>query len=143
MLTKKTELFRSMMLSVGLLAMPVLAHADLTIVNNTAEDSTSVLNGGICSVSLGDVGTTKAKMRNVVPQQTLSIACFFHPNDCRADIFMNPPPPAGQKPTCNGFPIATVVFSTTTGVTEIQLKAHPSKHYKVSAKGFYIQIDPA
>ena len=143
MLLNKTGLFSSIVLSASLLVIPMVAHADLTIVNNTGENSTSIINSGICSVALpNDVGVTKALKTNIVPQKTLDLVCFFHPNDCKADIFMNPPPAEGQKDTCIGFPIATVTFSTTTGVTAIQMRNHPTKHYKISGNGFHLTIDP-
>jgi hypothetical protein len=142
MLFNKAALVSSIVLSTTLLAMPIAAYADLTIINNTTEDSTSIINDGICSAAplFGEFGVTKAKRTNVVPQKTLNIACFFYPSNCKADIFMNPPPAAGQSETCNGTPIATVIMNMNSGITSINMKA--GSHYKISANGFYLTIDP-
>ncbi|MDR3478738.1 MAG: hypothetical protein P4M14_12005 [Gammaproteobacteria bacterium] len=142
MLFKRTGIFSSFVLSASLLALPIAAHADLTIVNNTAENSTSIINDGICSAApvFGEFGVTKAKSTNQVPQKTLNIACFFHPTNCKADIYMNPPPAPGQGDSCNGSPIATVVMNMNSGITSIKMSA--GSPYKISANGFYLTIDP-
>jgi hypothetical protein len=43
---RKITLFSSLLLSASLLAMPMTANADLTIVNNTDSDSTCIVNDG-------------------------------------------------------------------------------------------------
>lgn len=98
----------------GLIAMslPVIAMATpLTIVNNTNQDSTSIINNGMCSNALGPSGITRAHQTNVVPDVVLQNACFFTPENCRADIYMTN--------NCTGPKVATAMFSLKRGITGI------------------------
>jgi hypothetical protein len=63
---RKITLFSSLLLSASLLAMPMTANADLTIVNNTDSDSTCIVNDGMCSNELGDQGITHAHTSNLI-----------------------------------------------------------------------------
>lgn len=104
--------------------------SDLTIVNDTNRDSTSIINHGLCSTILGDSGVTKAHSTNVVAASTVKKACFFNKTNCQADVYMTN--------NCTGPKVATVIFDISTGV-----KGQPDifdTSYAINANGFYINF---
>lgn len=120
-------------LSVFIGSMPIFAHAgSLTVVNNTNRDSTTVTNDFQCSDHLpGGKGVTKAHSTNVIPENTVNIACIKNKENCKADVYMSD--------NCSGTKVATVIFSTKTGI-----KGSPviyDNAYQISGSGFYIQMD--
>lgn len=92
------------------IALPFSANATLTIINNTSQDSTSIINNGACSSSLPG-GITRAHSINVVPDIIINSACFFTPHNCKADIYMTN--------NCSGLKISTATFDTTIGITSV------------------------
>jgi hypothetical protein len=107
-----------------------IANSDLTIVNDTNHDSTSIINNGLCSTILGDSGVTKAHSTNVVKADILKKACYFSQHNCQADVYMTN--------NCSGTKIATVFFDIATGV-----KGYPDvfdKSYTITASGFGISL---
>lgn len=101
-----------------------LLASPLTIVNNTNHDSTSIINGGACSSSLGPNGVTRKHSVNIVPDIILKTACLMSPNNCRADIYMTD--------NCSGPKIASAVFSVNTGIISI---TNPTGGYGVIKNG--------
>jgi hypothetical protein len=115
------------------LAAPLSAMAGaLTIVNNTDQDSTSVINSGACSDILGDSGVTRAHTTNVVPENLVAKACIFNKVNCKAEIHMTS--------DCTGPVIATVVFDVKQGIKNIQPSPTP-EGYVVSGSGFTAVLD--
>lgn len=109
---------------------PFLASAaDLTIVNNTNRDSTSVINHGACSTILGSHGITPAHSTNVVPSKIVTFACLLNRSNCRADVYMTN--------NCSGPVIATASFDVNSGIKSIDI-LDPS--FTVSYSGFAITI---
>jgi len=137
---KLNKLISMCVLSAGLLS-PVLASAgplfgpSLFVTNNTKFDSTSIINDGLCSSKvLGPKsGVTKAgEQRHEVTGGQLALACFKNHQNCKADIYMTD--------NCTGKKISSVVFSTSTGIKSFTTD-DPS--YRLTASGFFAQIDPA
>lgn len=94
------------------IALPLSANANLTIINNTSQDSTSIINNGACSNTLpGGIGITRAHSVNVIPDIIITSACFFTPHNCKADIYMTN--------NCSGLRISSATFDTTTGITSV------------------------
>lgn len=115
---------------------PMLANADLVINNRTDTNSTSIIAPYGCSAQfLKGYGITKANSQNRIPQFTIEkIACYWHPNDCAADVYMND--------SCSGQKIATVTLSTTRGVYKVDMT--PGSKYKITSENpWSITIDPA
>jgi hypothetical protein len=112
MLKKKLGAFCALLMSTSLLALPITARADLTIVNNTDQDSTSIVNGGACSTILGEIGITRAHSSNTLDYIIMRIACGMHPNDCVADVYMTD--------NCSGPKVATVTMDINKGISTIQ-----------------------
>lgn len=111
-------------------SMPLIAQAaDLTIVNNTNRDSTSVINNGACSTILGEHGITRAHSTNVVPSMTVAFACLMNRSNCRADVYMTN--------NCSGPVVATAFFDVKTGIKSVTMY---DNSYAVSGGGFGITI---
>lgn len=106
------------------------AASDLTIVNNTNNDSTSIINNGICSNTLSG-GVTKAHSTNVVKKTVIGLACLGHASNCKADVYMTN--------NCSGNKVASVVFDTGSGIKSITMN---SNNFHISGSGFRIQLDP-
>lgn len=119
------------LIAMGLCSATALSYAanGLTIVNNTDEDSTSIINDGMCSNKLTG-GVTKAHSTNVVSGTIVSLACFGHASDCKAEVYMTN--------DCSGDKIATVMFDTKTGIKSVAMNTN---QYQVSGSGFNIQLD--
>lgn len=107
--------------------------ADLTIQNNTDNDSTSVINHGLCSTKvLGQDGITKARTTKVIKEFQLRLACMLSPENCKADVYMTN--------NCSGDIITTITFSTKSGIKSVT----PPKHnYVVTHTPFSIKVDKA
>jgi len=119
-------------ISAGCLPLAAQASA-LTVVNNTDHDSTTVTNGFMCSSKLpGGNGITRAHTTNVISENTINIACLRNKENCKADVYMSN--------NCSGPIVATVIFSTKSGIKDVAMK---SNTYHITAQGFYIQMDPA
>jgi hypothetical protein len=126
------KMMLGILITLGLATIAMTAQAaDLTIVNNTNKDSTSIINSGMCSSYLPG-GVTKAGETNTVPASIIRSACKKHETDCNADVYMSN--------NCSGNKIATVNFDITVGVKKISML---SKDYHISGSAFKIQIDPA
>lgn len=104
---KKT--FLSSLLMVGL-SLPLFAQAnDLTITNNTDQDSTSRINQGMCSKDiLGPNGITYKHSTRVIKNVQIKVACMAKPEDCKADVYMTN--------NCTGNVITTISYSVTKGI---------------------------
>jgi hypothetical protein len=112
MLKNKLSAIGALLMSTTLIALPITARADLTIVNNTDYDSTSVVNGGACSTILGQAGITKAHSSNTLDYILMRIACGMHPSDCVAEVYMTD--------NCSGPVVATVTMDIDNGISNIQ-----------------------
>lgn len=111
-------------LIIAVLALPVVATATpLTIINNTNHDSTSIINGGACSNSLGPAGVTKAHSTNLVLDIVIKHICRFTPKNCRADIYMTN--------NCTGPVVGTAVLDINAGIQSVSSIA-PYKIEKTS-----------
>lgn len=132
-----TRKLASLLITASLITAPMLANADLIISNRTNFDSTSTINHLGCSSKLiKGYGITKAHTQNRIPQISVNYACYFHPNDCVADVYMND--------SCTGQKVATVVLSSSSGI--YQITPEPGAKFKVSTDQplptWSINIDP-
>ncbi|MBV9575565.1 MAG: hypothetical protein JO149_02955, partial [Gammaproteobacteria bacterium] len=111
--------FFSNVLVISISSLPFLADAgnyastDLTIVNNTKNYSTSVINNGPCSTILGDIGVTKPNSTSIVPSDEVKFACTLNESNCAADVYMTN--------NCSGPKIATVIFDTDAGIKSVHM----------------------
>lgn len=128
-----------------------MAHAsNLTIVNNTDQDSTSILNNGPCSTILGAGGTTKGHTSNVVDESLLKKACITtkprHKGQawvCKADVYMTP--------NCNATGeshVAAVTLNVNEGIQKIELNTNNTATQKFvimfdKNTPFNVTINPA
>lgn len=122
--------FLSTVLFVATYGFTLLAHADLTITNNTKLDSTSIMNNTACSTILGEKGITHAGQTNVIEDSKIKFACMFHAHDCKADVYMTA--------NCSGAKVATVIFDTKKGIQHVDLF---DKNFSISGSGFVISMD--
>lgn len=114
-----------------LISLPLMSFAgDLTLVNNTNQDSTSVINNGVCSTILGSTGITKAHSTNVVPESKINLACILNRSNCKADVYMTN--------NCTGKVVATVVMDTKKGIKSVDIK---DKSYQIDAKDFRVELN--
>ncbi len=119
------------LLTIGVSMASIHGYAQaLTIVNNTDQDSTSVINGGLCSTVFGSDGVTKAHSTNVVSDKLIALACVLNSSNCKADIYMTN--------NCSGPVIASAVFDTKTGMKSIDVT---SDMYRFGIGAFDITID--
>lgn len=114
--------------------MSMLAYADLTITNNSSEDSTSVINGNKCSsIVLGEKGITRAHSTNVVDNRAIVMACITSPFNCKADVYMTA--------NCTGEKIATAYLHTKNGIDHVEMSSN--KYSIVAPKGSWnITLNP-
>ena len=127
MFVKKS--FATALFTIGL-SLPLFAHAELVIKNNTKEFSTSRINDGYCSSEiLGDDGVTKPGDTKKVDNGRLFFACRDNLEDCKADVYMTN--------NCTGDLITTVIFSFWTG---IKSATPPKNGYSISFNGFYVEL---
>lgn len=111
-------------LSIIAFNLPLTALADLTIVNHTKKDSTSIINAGLCSSTLGEGGISRAgKPPLVVPDSLIKLACAGNLSNCVADVYMTS--------NCTGQKVGTVVFDIKTGTKSVTL--NPSSSYKITS----------
>lgn len=127
---KKATLIQLIALGISL-PLSALA-ADLTIINNTSADSTSVINNGACSDILGPSGITHPHATNVVPEKVIAKGCIFNKSNCKAEIHMSN--------NCSGPTVATVIFDIATGIKSVQPAAN-TYGYIVSGNGFTASFD--
>ncbi|MBX3708911.1 MAG: hypothetical protein KIT56_10200 [Gammaproteobacteria bacterium] len=129
---KVKKIVYSSFLAACMSSVPFIAQASLTIVNNTDQDSTSIINNGICSDSLPG-GVTKAHSPNVISDVIIGLACLGHPSNCQADVYMTN--------NCNkegAAKVATVLFDTKAGIKNISMN---STTYKITGSGFNVQLN--
>ena len=95
-------------------ALPFQAQAgDLIADNLTNFDSTTVTNGNVCSIILGQAGIARAHtVGNKITDRQVKIACGKHKRDCKAEVRMTA--------NCKGRTVATVMFDVDTGIYDIQ-----------------------
>lgn len=106
------------------------AASDLVIDNQTAKDSTSVINGVSCS-NIFDGGVTKAHSKNVVKSSILKFACIINPSNCTAAVYMTA--------NCTGPLIATITFDVNNGIKNISPgPGYPG--YIIQGSGFNISV---
>lgn len=127
---RKSIFASALSIGLSLIAAQSFAAQALTIVNNTNQDSTSKINGGLCSTVFGSDGVTKAHSTHVVSDKIVALACMGNSSNCKADIYMTN--------NCSGPVIATAVFDTNTGVKSIDVV---SDIYKFGIGPFNITID--
>ncbi|OGT63813.1 MAG: hypothetical protein A3E85_05180 [Gammaproteobacteria bacterium RIFCSPHIGHO2_12_FULL_45_12] len=132
MFLKKTALTGFITLALGL---PLISEAnDLTIINNTNFNSTSIINNGKCSSKVLPFGkgTTKAHTTNVITSSLVNLACLATPSPkvCQADVYM--------ADDCGGSRIATAYFDTKTGMQSVTLY---DQSYRITGTGFTITLD--
>lgn len=103
----------SAVVATTLIALPLLAQADLVIVNKTNHDSTSIINGGGCSADLlpDGKGITPAGQTNTIPSFGVSVACLGT-FPCTGDVYMTN--------DCSGPVVATVTITEDNTVSDIQ-----------------------
>lgn len=119
-------------ISAGLiLTLPFQANAQSLVVNNRTDfDSTSIINNGICSNQLGEVGISRAHTdNNVVPESKLKFACKFNPKNCKADVYLTA--------NCTGSKVATVLFDLDTGIKSASVY---DSHYEITGSGYVITM---
>jgi hypothetical protein len=105
---------------------------DLIINNRTDLDSASVINHGLCSDRLGEVGITRAHTENhVVPSSIIKIACTFGKHPCRADVYMSA--------NCAAPKIATILFDIDTGIVGVPKSDDP--RFILSGSGFSFTLE--
>ncbi len=130
---------RSAVICAGLLAVPVLVNAGsaLTIVNNTNQPSTSVINGGACSSKIpipGLKGVTDPHSTNVIAAPLVGLVCN-HKSPCFADVYMTDNcSNGGANPV-----IATIVLDLNSGIQSVTMKDASS--YSISYSGFTVTMD--
>lgn len=117
---------------VSLLTSFSVMASDLTIVNNTNRDSTSVINNGPCSDILGASGITHAHSTNVVPENMIYKGCISNRTNCRADVHMTS--------NCTGPTVAVVIFDVKRGIKSVQ-PVDTSQGYTISGNGFTATMD--
>src|SRR3990167_5526407 len=119
-------------LAIVICSIPLCVQAgNLTVVNNTNFDSTTITNNFSCSDHLpGGKGITKAHSTNVIPENTVNVACIRNKDNCKADVYLTA--------NCTGPMVATVIFDVKNGIKSVAV--HDSK-YKISGTGFYITLD--
>jgi hypothetical protein len=116
-----------------LLSLPLVANASLTVINNTNQDSTSVINN-TCSSAIGSTGITKKHTTNTVPDMAIQLVCGFTPHNCVADVRMTT--------DCSGASVATISFDVSTGIKTATLSAAGQQAgYSISAQGFSVQLN--
>lgn len=129
MSVKKTIITSLLAMSVSSVSIFAQA-ANLTIINNTGQDSTSYINNSpLCSSYIPN-GTTKAHSTNVIPESTISAACMVDTVNCKADVYMTN--------NCTGPVVATIIFDINQGIKGIIPR---SPIYKFSGGGFTIHVD--
>ena len=105
---------------------------DLTIINHTNYDSTSIINNGACSNVMGAPGITRAHTTNVVPEKLVIKACIFNKANCTAAVHMTN--------NCTGPVVATVIFDVAKGIKDIQ-PSSASMGYVMSGSEFTAIIE--
>jgi len=132
MLFKNTGLICGLIGS-SLLLMPIMATAGLTITNNTAQNSTTIINS-TCSTSIGTQGVTHPHSTNEVPDMAIRMVCYTTPNHCVADVRMTA--------DCSGESMATIVYDINSGVKAATLSAAGVRAgYQINGGGYAIQFN--
>lgn len=127
---RKSILASALTIGLSFISMQAYAAQSLTIVNNTNQDSTSRINGGLCSTVFGADGVTKAHSTHVVGDKIIALACVGNSSNCKAEIYMTN--------NCSGPVVGTAVFDTNAGIKSIDVV---SDIYKFGIEPFRITID--
>lgn len=127
---RKSILASALTIGLSLISMQSYAAQSLTIVNNTNQDSTSKINGGLCSTVFGSDGVTKAHSTHVVSDKLVALACMGNSSNCKAEIYMTN--------NCSGPVVGTAIFDTNTGIKSMDVV---SAIYKFSIEPFRITIN--
>jgi hypothetical protein len=130
MIHRKSILASALAIGVSLISAQSFAAQSLTIMNNTNQDSTSRINGGLCSTVFGSDGVTKAHSTHVVDSKLVALACMGNSSNCKAEIYMTN--------NCSGSVVGTAIFDTNTGIKSIDVT---SDTYKFGIEPFKITID--
>ena len=111
--------------------LPFQVNAQNLIVNNRTDfDSTSLINNGICSSQLGEIGISRAHTENnTVPEAKVKFACKFNPKNCQADVYLTA--------NCTGSKIATVTFDVDQGIKGSTVY---DGRYEITGSGFVITM---
>lgn len=125
----KTKLGKSLLvIAISCLSLNAYAN-DLTIINETNQDSTSRINDALfCSDALPN-GVTYKHSKNVVPEMTMRVACTGKLDNCKADVYM--------ALGCSGDLITTIYFSIYTGIKSM---TPPKNGYQISYTPFSITM---
>lgn len=109
--------------TLSLCSLPLYAHAAISIINNTGQNSTAVINGTCSSMSiLGESGITKAHSSNTISDTVLWWACHSTPSNCIADVYMSTDCGlSGAKK------VATILYDEDAGIKSINMY---SKEYQ-------------
>lgn len=135
-MSRLNRFFINTLATAAIASAPLMAQAgSLTVVNNTDHDSTTITNSHkpnpMCSANLpGGKGITRAHTTNVIPENTVNIACIKDKQNCKADVYMTN--------NCSGPMIATVIFDIKSGIKSVTML---NDKYNISGSGFYITID--
>lgn len=123
--------------TLGISSLSILANAatDLTVTNNTNEDSTSIVVNGSnkCSNQYGEDGITRKSSTHTIPAMLIRLACGAHLSDCYAHVYMSA--------DCSGESVASVVYdlkSTNGGVKSI---TSTSSKYLITGTGYHLTLD--
>jgi hypothetical protein len=112
------------------LSFSFLAHAELTVSNQTNQPSTSRINDGYCSTDiLGADGITPPHTSKPIEDWKIDLACMGNYENCKADIYMTN--------NCTGPAISTVIFSKTSGIKYV---SPPVAGYAITWSPFAITI---
>jgi hypothetical protein len=116
-------------------ASPLAALAgDLTIINNTAFDSTTITNNGFCSARiLGENGISRAGQTHVIADSLVRKGCMLNKHQCHAAVYMNA--------TCTGEIYAHVIFDVDTGIQSVTLTNPDTNPFIITGSGFTTQLD--
>lgn len=112
----------------ALCTLPVIAHADIDVVNNTETYGTAKM-GDKCSAYIGDAGVIKPHSSMVIPQFLLNTLCLF--SDCEANIY--------ASNNCDGRVVGTATLNRNKGVTRVQTLDR--ENYELLGRGNNITIN--
>lgn len=105
--------------------LPVIAHADIEIFNNTDTYGTAKIDGR-CTANY-ESGIISPRSKIVIPQFLLNTLCLF--SDCEVAIY--------ASKTCDGKVVGTATLNRSKGVTRAQ---SVDKNYEVVGLGKHIEI---
>jgi len=110
----------------------LLAHATLTIRNNTSFSSSAIINDGMCSNEMGTEGITAPNSGHVISDEIIGYACDTFP--CKAEIFAN-----DSCSRSDGNPIAIITIADTNTIATID--DHHVGSFKIAGGGNYVEVN--